>query len=108
MLKNLMTKKHYQFGAAMELEFCGSIVRSGAEPGGRMPALHGRRDARRYDHAASCRLPWPGIAGEKRRRGRPFRRRSEVWRDKSRLRWELRREGSRWWQSFRPNGLCTA
>ena len=39
-------------------------------PGGRMPALHGRRDARRYDEGAGLRRPqwgWPGAGGKARK-----------------------------------------
>jgi hypothetical protein len=37
----------------------------GAKPGGKMPALYDRRDARRYECAAMCRL-MPDIAGRER------------------------------------------
>ncbi len=33
----------------------------GTEPGGKMPALHGRRDARRYDPGAFCGAASPSL-----------------------------------------------
>jgi len=48
MLKNLMRNKGQEPGVAMVPAVGGTCVRKNVGPGCRMPALHGRRDARRY------------------------------------------------------------